>query len=341
MSSTILSTPAGLDTLDSKVIEAPVGAVSWGAIFAGAAGAAALSLILLILGVGLGLSSVSPWSGQGITAATFGVSTILWLTFTQLAASGMGGYLAGRLRIRWMRTKADEVYFRDTAHGFLAWAVATLVTAAMLSSAIGSVISAGAQVGGTVTAGAAARATKAIQGAAPAMDSNDQVQGNGYFVDALFRRSMAGSEKAATATDAAAAAPDAAASAPAANTIPAAAPPAPMGAGDAAQSSAEAARIFGNAIVSGTMSPEDMKYLGQMVSQRTGLNQVEAQKRVNDSFTRLQTQVKEAETSARDAADKARKASSYAALWIFVSLLIGAFVASLMATYGGRQRDLA
>lgn len=66
-------------------------AVSWGAIFAGAAAAAALSLILLILGVGLGLSSVSPWSFEGVSKETFGWSSIAWLTFTALAASGLGG----------------------------------------------------------------------------------------------------------------------------------------------------------------------------------------------------------------------------------------------------------
>ena len=65
-------------------------AVSWGAIAAGAAAAASLSLILLILGVGLGLSSVSPWTRDGVSATTFGLSTILWLTLTQLLALAMG-----------------------------------------------------------------------------------------------------------------------------------------------------------------------------------------------------------------------------------------------------------
>ena len=109
-------------------------AVSWGSITAGAAAAAALSPILLVLGVGLGLSSVSPWARDGISATSFGVSTILWLTLTQLLASAMGGYLAGRLRTRWTEVHSDEVYFRDTAHGFLAWAVASQVTAALLTS---------------------------------------------------------------------------------------------------------------------------------------------------------------------------------------------------------------
>src|ERR1035437_4837539 len=97
-------------------MRADASAVSWGAIVAGAAAAAALSLILLILGIGLGLSSVSPWAHNGIGAATFGVSTILWVTFTQLVASAMGGYLAGRLRTKWVEVHPDEVHFRDTAH---------------------------------------------------------------------------------------------------------------------------------------------------------------------------------------------------------------------------------
>lgn len=118
-------------------------AVAWGAIFAGAAAAAALSLILLMLGTGLGLSSVSPWAYSGISAKSFGVSTILWITFTFIVASGVGGYLAGRLRTRWLSVPIDEVHFRDTAHGFLAWAVATLTTAALLTSTISGILNAG------------------------------------------------------------------------------------------------------------------------------------------------------------------------------------------------------
>src|SRR5688572_6579009 len=100
-------------------------AVSWGAVFAGAVGAAAFSLILILLGTGLGLSVVSPWANDGISATTASVSTIVWITVVQLLASVLGGYLAGRLRSRWVTVHTNEVYFRDTAHGFLAWSVAT------------------------------------------------------------------------------------------------------------------------------------------------------------------------------------------------------------------------
>ena len=292
--------------------------VSWGAIFAGAAAAAALSLILLVLGTGLGLSSVSPWSNQGASAMTFGVSTILWLTVTQLAASGMGGYLAGRLRTKWAGVHTDEVYFRDTAHGFLAWAVATLVTAAMLTSAIGSIVSGGAQAGASLVGGAAATATAGVAGAAAAKtDANAPAEAMGmgtgmdYFIDSLFRKDA--TAQAATQP----AAPDA-------NGMP---------------STAEVARIFANDLRNGALPPEDARYVGQLVAQRTGLAQADAEKRVTDVFAKVQAKLKDAEASARDAADKARKASAYAALWLFVSLLVGAFVASLCATYGGRRRD--
>lgn len=60
---------------------------------------------------------------------------------------------------------------------------------------------------------------------------------------------------------------------------------------------------------------------------------------MSDLYARAQARLNDAEAAAKEAADQARKASAYAALWIFVSLLGGAFVASLAATFGGRQRD--
>ena len=94
-----------------------------------------------------------------------------------------------------------------------------------------------------------------------------------------------------------------------------------------------------NGISAGSLPPEDARYVGQLVAQRTGLSQEQAEKRVTETFNRMQAKAKEAETAARDTADKARKASAYTSLWLFLSLLIGAFTASFAATYGGRQRD--
>ncbi|PPK73021.1 hypothetical protein B0F87_11567, partial [Methylobacter tundripaludum] len=173
----------------SGVYHANTSAVSWSAIFAGAAATAALALILLMLGTGLGLSSVSPWAYSGVSATTFGVSSILWLTFTQLVASGMGGYLAGRLRTKWVSVHTDEVYFRDTAHGFLAWAVAALATAALLTSVIGSIVSGGIQAGG-VAATAAVVATGNTATVGSDMTKHHNGEPMGYFVDLLFRKDV-------------------------------------------------------------------------------------------------------------------------------------------------------
>jgi hypothetical protein len=285
-------------------------AVSWGAIVAGAAAAASLSLILLILGVGLGLSSVSPWARDSISATTFGVSTIVWLTLTQLLSAAMGGYLAGRLRTRWIDTPTDEVYFRDTAHGFLSWAVASLATAALLTSAIAATLSGGIQTGASVVGGVAnTTASMAVSGTMVAEESRPMA----YFVDSLFRRDGARLTRTAM--------------------------PADASEQRMANEASEVARIFMNVSRTEPLPPEDVRYVAQLVAQRNGMSQQEAEKRVTDVYARAQTQLTHAEAAVKDGADQARQASAYAAIWIFVSLLIGAFVASLAATYGGRQRD--
>jgi hypothetical protein len=117
------------------------GAVSWGAVIAGAFVASAFSLALAALGAGIGLGSVSPWSSNNPSVTTFGILAAAWFIAIQLFASGIGGYLAGRLRTRWVRVHTDEVYFRDTAHGLLVWAVGAVISAWLLASAATSAIS--------------------------------------------------------------------------------------------------------------------------------------------------------------------------------------------------------
>lgn len=294
-------------------------AVSWGAIAAGAAAAASLGLILLILGVGLGLSSVSPWYREGVSATTLGMSTIVWLTFTQLTASAMGGYLAGRLRTKWIEVHTDEVYFRDTAHGFLAWAVASLVTAGLLTSVIGSILGGGIHAGATVIGGAASSASIAAGHAAGSGNNRSSAGGRplAYFVDSLFRRD---------------------ANTPV-NTFPDATMAPAMSARSTGRQLAEITRIFMHVGRADALPPDDVRYVGQIVAQHTGLSQQEAERRVSATYAQVQAKLRDAEVTAKEVADQARKASAYGALWLFVSLLVGAFFASLAATFGGRRRD--
>ena len=300
-------------------------AVSWGAVIAGAVGAAALSLILFLLGTGLGLAAVSPWASEGISGTTASVSTIIWVTVVQLLAAAMGGYLAGRLRTRWVTVHKDEVFFRDTAHGFLAWGVATLLMATLLSSAIGTAISTGLKAGGEVAKSAAVAGAGAVAAAASNSDDTRDSNPLGYFVDSLFRvdpnRAAPASAAPDRATPATSAPTQAGTQSMATNRIP------------------EVTRIFANALKSGDLADADRQYLGQLVSAKTGLAQAEAEQRVADTFARLKENLEQAKAKAKQLADDARKASAALALWLVISLFVGAFVASFSATFGGRLRD--
>jgi hypothetical protein len=280
--------------------------VSWGAVLAGAAGAAALSYALVILGFGLGLSSVSPWAAAGASAATIGIATILWLTLTQIAASSLGGYIAGRLRVKWPTVHTHEVYFRDTAHGFLSWAVASLLVAAFLANAIAGMIGGGAKVAATTAAGMAVGAGATVKAASDAAPQ-------GYFVDLLLRTPPVA--------------------------VVDATQPAPTAVDDASMRS-ETGRILATSIVAGNLSAADRSYLGQLVARRAGIDPAQGEQRVDEVYAQFMQSIENAKTKARETADEARKASAGIAVWMFISLLCGAFFASLSATFGGRHRDI-
>lgn len=364
------------------------GVVSWGAVFAGAVAAAAFGLILLTLGTGLGLAALSPWHSARDSATTFGVAAIIWVCVTQILTSGLGGYLAGRLRHRWPAVEVDEVYFRDTAHGFLTWAVATLATAALFAAMLPAL----GRVGAQAAAKAAPAAFAVDRGDANAAANQWPV---GYYVDSLFR--LPGSTPTAqplaapSASDAAvaaaggasavgaggsgsvpiaasgaapgASAPAVAASAPnetantasgavvspvatpavaaTAATEPGAAMSAPAGAGAGTPPKAEVTRIFLNSLATGdALSSADTDYVASLVARYTGVPPQVAQARVSATYTQLQQKAAAMRDEAKLAADHARHASASASLWLFVSLLMGAFAASFMAVFGGRLRDV-
>ena len=133
-------------------VEPSKSALAWPAIIAGAFVAASTTLILLAIGSGLGLALASPWPRIGAATAAFTTVTAIWLITSQWIASGVGGYVAGRLRTRWVGTHTHEVFFRDTAHGFVTWAVATVVGALLLASATFSVIDTGINAASSMAA---------------------------------------------------------------------------------------------------------------------------------------------------------------------------------------------
>jgi hypothetical protein len=261
-------------------------AISWGAVIGGAVAAGAITLLLVTLGSGVGLSSVSPWSSANPSATTLTLLAAVWLIIVQWLSSATGGYLAGRLRTKWTGLHTDEVFFRDTAHGFLVWALASVLVAAVATSAISSAVSTAGSAVSTVASGA----TQAAAGQSGATQ---------YFTDSLFRADQ------------------------------------PKGDASPQEATGEAGRILARSIANGNLEPSDRTYLAKLVAARTGMSQQDAEKRVDE----VVAQMKAAADKAKQAADAARKAAAKASFYLFFSMLIGAFIASVAGAIGGRQRD--
>jgi hypothetical protein len=235
----------------STIVDAQ-SATSWGAIAAGAVGAAALALLLIAFGAGLGLSAVSPWSDSGVSASTFSAGSGIYLVIVAVMSSAVGGYLAARLRTKWVGAHANEIFFRDTAHGFLAWAFATLLSAGALSSVAVYLANGTAGLGGA--------ATQAARSVNPA----------DIYVDKLFRSK--------TVTPPASLGDTANANASTSNNM------------SPNQTRREVQRLWTASFRDNQdLSATDKTYVAQLVAARTGLSQADAEKRVNDVIIEAKT----------------------------------------------------
>jgi hypothetical protein len=306
----MIGTPGSPPPLDEAARLRANTATSWGAIFAGAIAAVSLSVVLVTLGAGLGFASVSPWADRGLSAGSVTVAGTIWLVVTQWLSAAAGGYLAGRLRHRWLATHTHEVFFRDTAHGFVTWGLATLIVVAVISSSVTGLLSSGAHAlgGAAAAAGPGAMAMTHPEPGAQKGPMGAESPGDltsAYNLDKLFRSS--GSSATSDTT----------------------------GQRPHDDSRAEVMHIAATAAKSGSVSDEDRQYLASMVAAKAGIPQDEAQKRV-DTYAQS---LKEAADQAKAAADQARKAAAQASLYTALALLIGAFIASVSAALGGRLRD--
>ncbi len=271
-------------------VESSTPALSWGPVIGGAVAAAATALILLLLGAGVGLTMVSPWAGESASFTTVSITAAIWFVVVQWLASALGGYLTGRLRTKWAGVHSDEVFFRDTAHGFLSWALATVVVAGLAGSAFTSL------VGGGVQALASATSTATIAGATSAsVDNGGPDVATGYFTDALLRRQDL-RNRAQT---------------------------------DDAAAVAEVSRILLNSATAGSMPDEDKTYLSAVVASRTGLTPEEATARVDSVLQRIDQAKVETQEAADKARKSASTTAMLGALSLLVGAFIASAAAAL------------
>ncbi len=282
---------ADTEITERSANEVSKSAVSWAAILAGTVVAVASTLVLILLGSGMGMAWVSPFSGDNPTLLTFSITVAIWLIVVQWLSAAAGGYIAGRLRTRWVNTHVHEVFFRDTAHGFVTWAASTLLMIALIASTSSALLGSGVRA-------AAAVAGNAAQGVA--QGTSVTAAANDYSIDTLLRPSQ---------------------------------PTGPSAGGEGAR--AEVGRILARSVSTGEFTDKDRTYLAQVVAARTGAPQADAQARVNEVYA----QEKAAAAKTQEAVEATRKATSRAAIFTAVSMLIGAFVSCAAAALGGSLRD--
>jgi hypothetical protein len=288
----VATAPAGSVSVSST---AGASYVEWGAVFAGAVLAAALSFVFLTFGAAIGLSAASPWPNSGASAKVIASLAVFWTLVQQIGAFLAGGYVAGRMRARWHETTQHEVEFRDGLHGGLVWAVGVMFGAALLMATAGGAARTGAEV-----AGKAAAATVA---------TSEQMD---LVLDTLFRPASV-AQASPTGTQ-----PTQAARARAGAVVP------------SDDVRGEVSRILARSVATGSLSDQNRTYLVQLVAQRAGISQPDAEKRVNEAFN-----------AAREAANKARRAAILTGLVTAVSLIISFGAAWWAAMKGGHHRDNA
>jgi len=284
-------TPSAASTASGSFVE-------WGAVLAGAFLAASISFVLLTFGTAIGLSATSPWPNSGASAKVVATLAVLWAMMQQIGAFMAGGYVAGRMRARWHEPTQHEVEFRDGLHGGLVWAVGIVIGAALVMA----------------TAGAAAKTGIDVASKAAGLAASSSAEPMDAVLDSMLR-------------------PTTVAQATGAPTSPASAAPAGTSAnrGRATtpdETRGEMTRILTSSVASGSLSDQNRNYLAQLVAQRSGLSQQEAERRVNEGFT-----------AAREATDKARKAAILTGFVAAASLIISFGAAWWAAMRGGQHRD--
>ena len=295
-------------TSDATVVatDLPAGRyVEWGPIILGTLGALAITVVLMTFGGALGLSVVSPQPYAGLSAKGLAVLAGLYAVLVHVASFATGGYLAGRMRTPWVTTDTVESHFRDGGHGFAVWALGVVLGAALALSGVSGVLK--AVTGATTAVAAAGTAGAAANPQTPAALQQISMQPTDYAVDRLLAPGPGGA-------------------------APAAGGPAT---GSRADLAAPIARAFAANINNPQLDARDRTWLASLVSQRTGLPQADAEKRVDEAFAEL----KAAEQKARDAADKARKAALIAGFLAAATMAIGAAAACAGAALGARHRD--
>jgi hypothetical protein len=267
--------------------------VEWGPIFAGALAASAISFVLLTAGAAIGLSLVSAYGHESYPKVAASIA-VFWSVAVPILSLLVGGYIAGRMRAARADADRDEVKLRDGMHGLLVWSLSIVAGGLLAFLAAGTALNTGSQV-------------------ASAMSDRGQVVAP--VIDSMFGANAPAQAPAPANTQAEGQAP---------------ATPGPAGRvvilDDAAR--AAIARTLVAASAQDRLTPAQRSTLAQILAERTGVPQAEAERRVDQAYA-----------DAKEALETARQTAVLAALVTATALLVGLLAAWFAAQSGGRHRD--
>lgn len=317
--------PAGRHPDDPRwgALPAAVKRISWGAVFAGAVVALIVQFMLNLLGLAIGFGAIN-LTGEGATLQALGVGAIIWLAITAIIAFFAGGWTAGRLA-------GLPLTLDGALHGFVTWAVASVVIMYLVFSGVGLIVGGalgavqqGANLLGQGVAEVAPEAGRAIQGRVGDDATLERLRDEVYATleatgrdelqpENLARQAEAVEEEAADAASEALQSPE-----------------------DAEE---EIRRVLDELIMRGEEvgSAADREAAVNVLVERTDMTEAEARETVRqyeevtrDVAAQIGEIAEEAGRTAVSTADDTIAAMSQAALWSFISMMIGA-----LAAFGG------
>jgi len=270
--------------------------ISWAAIIGGVVLVVVLQILLSLLGAGIGLWTVNTNAGSTPMASTLGIGAGVWWIITSCLAVGVGGYVAA-----WFA--GVELRFDGVLHGLVTWAVATILTFWLLSSALGSVIGGGFSALGTV---ASATGNGVAEAAKPL------AQAAGISPDAIQQQAQAYLQPSNT-------------------------DPATMSPQDAQKAvAADLATYAGG----GSDAAAAKERVINVMAAQMKISHDDAAKRFDDAQAKLKQARDKAMQTAKDAADASASAASKASLGAFIVVLLGGIAAAVGGSVAVQRRYL-
>lgn len=283
------------DTLAALDGRRPHQLISWSALLAGVVLVVAIQLVLSLLGASIGFGTVDVTAGDTPSASAFGTGAGVWWVVSACISLFVGGYVAA-----WLA--GVELRIDGLWHGLVTWALVTLLTVYLLSSAIGGIASGGA----SALAGLASTLGSGIKSAAAPV-----AEATGLSPDMMKQRADAFLQ------------------------TPASSDPATMTPQDAQKQVASDLLVYEKG---GPDAAGAKARIIDIIAAQAKIGRPDAQKKFDEADAKLTRARDEAVQAAKTAADATASAAAKTGYAVSIYLALGALAAALGGLVGGAGR---